>query len=242
MTMHAPLKVAASRMTKGMLRAGGHVLSLLLVAMLATLVYGQVGAETHGLSLTQSYITEYAFSAPHWPWIVVSIFLFAVLLVALAIGFILRMNRTIMGTLGCALLAASAMAMFFVAYAPMRRASVPEIQTRVWWVPHWWVTSHTSNTDYENGMADAYSDVHYRATRLVVINVLSGILLLGGSLLALGQWRAFAWFTIACSLTMATLFLVGDRMERWHGLWQRTGFAIMYVWLWGARLRLTKMG
>lgn len=224
-----------------LLRLGGHVLSLLLVATLAALIYGHIGAAAQGLSLTQSYITEYAFSAPHWPWIVVAIFLFAVILVALAIGFILRMERTIAGTLGCALLAASSMAMFFVAYAPMRKAAVPEVQTRVWWVPQWWVTSHTSKTEYENGMADAYSDVHYRATRLVVINVLSGILLLGGGLLALGQWRGFAWFTLGCSLAMAALFLVGDRVDLWHGLWQRTGFAIMYVWLWGARLRLTAL-
>ncbi len=221
------------------LRLGGHALTLLLLATLGALIYGHAGGAAHGLSLTESYITEYAFQAPHWPWVIVSIFLFAVLLVALAVGFILRMEHNLAGTLGCALLAASSMAMFFVAYTPMRRAASHTVEMKVWWVPQWWVTSQTARTPYDDGKADAYSDVHYRAIRLVTINGLSGILLLGIGLLARGRWRGFAWFTIASSFAMAALFVLGDQMAHQHGLWQRLGFTLMYAWLWTARWRLT---
>jgi hypothetical protein len=228
-----------ARLLRGLAHLGGHALTLLLLATPAALLYGHAGGAPHGLSLTQSYITEYAFSAPHWPWIIVSIFLFAVLLAALAIGFMLRIRQNVAGILGCALLAASAMAMFFVAYTPMRRAASPEVELRVPWVPQWWVTSHAATTPYEEGMADAYSDVHYRAIRLVTINGLLGILFLGIGLLARGKWKCFAWFTIVSAFVMAGLFIVGDQVERAHGLWQRLGFALMYVWLWSARLHLT---
>lgn len=224
-----------------LVRMIGWMLAALLVLVLATLIYGHAGGGSQGLSLTGSYISEYETHAPHWPWIVVSIFAFAVILFLLAFGFSMRIDRTSFGLLGCILLGAAALGMFFVAYAPMRRMEQPVALTRDWLTPQWWFTSQTSRTPYEHGMADAYSDVHYHAIKLVLVNGLTGMVLLGVGLLIATMWRGFAWVTIASALVMALLFLMGEHIEFQHGLWQRLGFAVMYFWLWAARWRLTSV-
>ena len=202
-----------------------------LIVVLATLIYGHMGVEESGLSLTESYVTEYMKMAPHWPWLIVASFSFALLLFLLAFAFILQGGRSPLIILGCLLLAATSMANFFVAYAPVRRVEQPP-PTYEWWTPTWWFTSKTSRVPHEHGMADAYSDVHYRATRLVVVTGVSAIMLLG-----LGWWgfpasRGFARVTVLAAMAMSVLFLMGDNWTVRRGLWQRLGFTLMYAWLW----------
>lgn len=222
-----------------LLRMIGWALTALLMLVLATLIYGHIDGDSQGLSLTGSYISEYEARAPHWPWIIVSIFAFAVLMMLLAFGFFIRMERTASGALGCALLAASSMGMFFVAYTPMRRVDQPPPSAHAWWTPRWWFTSQTSRTPYEHGMADAYSDVHYHAIKLVLVNGLTGMVLIGMGLMLSSEWRGYALITIASALVMAVLFLMGEKIRYQHGLWQRLGFAAMYFWLCMSRWRLT---
>ena len=88
-------------------------------------------------------------------------------------------------------------------------------------------------------MAQAYSDVHYHAITLALTNGCLGMIAV-----ALSQWKRTAWhkftrFTVIASFVMAGLFIAGDRLAHFHGLWQRLGFALMYAWLWAARVRLT---
>ena len=202
-----------------------------LIVTLGSLIYGHVGGETCGLSLTDSYITEYMKMAPHWPWLIVASFSFALLLSLMAFAFLLRGRKSPLTMLGCLLLAAASMGVFFVAYTPMRRVEQPPPSPHEWWAPRWWFTSQTSRTPYEHGMADAYSDVHYRATRLVVITGVTAMFLLAGGVLRLPEDRTFAWFTLTAVVAMAILFMMADHLEALRGLWQRLGFAIMYGWL-----------
>lgn len=217
----------------------GWALSALLVLVMAALLYGHSGEDSQRLSLISSYISEYESFAPHWPWIIVSIFVFAVLLVLLAAGFLLRMEKSFLVSLACMLMAGAAMGLFFVAYTPVRRVEVPPAEPHAFWTPRWWFTSQTARTPHEEGMADAYSDVHYHAIRLVLITGLSGMLLLALDQLRRPGWKRFGWCTIVSCLMMATLFLMGEHLKGWHGLWQRLGFALMYAWLWSARWKLT---
>lgn len=217
----------------------GWALSAHLVLVMAALIYGHSGTGTQELSLVSSYISEYESSAPHWPWIIVAIFTFAVLLMLLAIGFLLRMEKSAVISLGCMLMASAAAGMFFVAYTPVRRVEVPPAEPYAFWAPRWWFTSQTARTPYEDGMADAYSDVHYHAIRLVLITGLVGLVLVAADGLRRPEWKRFAGITIVSSLVMAALFLMGEHLHGWHGLWQRLGFTVMYAWLWLARWRLT---
>lgn len=232
-------KVVAMGRSPALLRLIGWALSALLVVLLFALVRGHSGSGAQELSLLHSYITEYQNSAPHWPWIVVASFLFAVILMLLAFGFLLGEDRSALAVLGCVMIGAAAMAMFFVSYAPMRRVEQPQVAGPAWWTPRWWFTSKTAQTAEERGMAEAYSDVHYHAVRLALVNGLAGITLLALGRMSRPGWRGFAWFTVLAAVVMAVLFLLGDQMARWHGLWQRLGFALMYGWLWAARGRLT---
>lgn len=203
-----------------------------LIVTFAALIYGHVGTEACGLSLTDSYVTEYMKMAPHWPWLIVASFAFALLLSLLALAFLLRTERSPLIVVGCLLLAATSMANFFAAYAPVRRVEQPPPPSHEWWTPTWWFTSKTSRTPYEHGMADAYSDVHYRATRLVVATGVSAIFMLALGFLGVPESRGFAWVTIGAVIAMTILFLMGDHLVVRRGLWQRLGFAIMYGWFW----------
>ena len=223
-----------------LLRWTARLAALLLVITLGSVCYGHMGGSEQGLSLTGSYVTEYVKSAPHWPWLVVSCFSFAVLLSLLAFGFLLRQQPPApLTTLGCMLISAASMGVFFVAYAPVRRVEQPPPEPLSWWTPQWWFTSHTARSPYENGMADAYSDVHYHAITLVLTTGLTGMLLLGAGHRFIPGKRRFARFTMAASVLMAVLFLLGDHLASNHGLWQRLGFAVMYLWLWSAQRQLT---
>jgi|GEM_PF-2159531 len=205
-----------------------------LIITLATLLYGHAGGGRFGLSLTDSYITEYIKQAPHWPWLVVSAFSFAVLLSLLAVAFLLRTGKSSFITVGCLLLTATSMANFFAAFAPVRRVEQPPPLRHEWWTPTWWFTSRTSRTPYEHGLADAYADVHYRATRLVVVCGVGAVLALALGFFGQPGGRNFAWLSLAAGLGMAVFFLMGDHLETHRGLWQRLGFAIMYGWMWAA--------
>jgi hypothetical protein len=220
------------------LRLLGHAASLLLAAIAFGLVYGHLGGGAQGLSLVRSYITEYQISAPHWPWIVLASFCFAVLLMLLAIGFLVKLERSPLVALGSVMLAAAAMAMFFVSYAPVRLVEQPKPPAHRWWTPRWWITSQTARTPEERGMARAYSDVHYHAIKLALVNGLLGMIALALSQRRITAWRKWSRFTIISAFAMAGLFVAGDRLLHWHGLWQRMGFALMYLWLWSAGRRL----
>jgi hypothetical protein len=206
-----------------------------LLVVGATFWYGHLEGEARGLSLTESYVTEYIKGAPHWPWLVVSSFTFALLLSALAGAFLLRAGRSPWIVCGCLLLATTSMASFFAAYAPVRRVPQPPPPSHAWWTPSWWFSSRTSLTEYDHGMADAYSDVHYRATRLVVVTVVSGIGFLGAGCLNEPGGRPFGLWSLAAALAMSLLFFMGDRLDLHRGLWQRLGFTLLYTWLWSAR-------
>jgi hypothetical protein len=217
----------------------GHSVSVLLVLLLVALIYGHSGGGGCNLSLRDSYITEYQNAAPHWPWIVSASFFFALLLLLLAFGFLLRLERSELAALGCLMLAVASMAMFFVSYAPVRMVEQPKPSVHRWWTPRWWVTSQTARTAEERGMARAYSDVHYHAIKLALVNGLLGMIAIGLSQWKDAAWRKWSRFTVISAFVMAGLFVAGDRLLHWHGLWQRLGFALMYVWLWTARGRLT---
>lgn len=223
-----------------LLRLIGHAATLVLVVVGFALVYGHLGGAARDLSLLHSYITEYQNAAPHWPWMVLASFLFAALLMLLALGFLLRLERSPLAALGCVLLAAAAMAMFFVSYSPMRIVEQPKPAAHRWWTPRWWFSSQTARTPEEKGMAQAYSDVHYHAITLALTNGCLGMIAVALSQWKNSAWRRFTRFTVIASFAMAGLFIAGDRLAHWHGLWQRLGFALMYAWLWSARWRLTK--
>jgi hypothetical protein len=206
---------------------------LCLVVTLGALIYGHWDAGGGGLSLTDSYITEYMKKAPHWPWLIVASFGFALLLFLLALAFLRQSGGNALILAGGLLLAATAMGNFFVAYAPMRRVEQPPL-THEWWTPTWWFTSQTSRTSYEHGMADAYSDVHYRAIRLVVSFGIAAMTALAGGCLCRGERRWFGGWTLVAAGAMSVLFLLGDHWDVHRGLWQRLGFSVMYVWLWSA--------
>ncbi|WP_395739856.1 DUF998 domain-containing protein [Prosthecobacter sp.] len=206
-----------------------------LFITLGALIYGHVGGESVGLSLTDSYVTEYMKKAPHWPWLIVASFAFAMLLFLLALAFLRQSEGNMLTLIGSLLLAATAMGEFFVAYAPMRRVEQPPPPAHEWWTPTWWFTSSTSRTPYEHGMADAYADVHYRAIRLVITTGLTGIFCIATAAAATPRHRPFGRRTLAAVLAMAVLFWTGDHATQHHGTWQRLGFATMYAWLWYAR-------
>jgi hypothetical protein len=206
-----------------------------LAVTVAAVVYGHWGGPSVGLSLTDSYVTEYIKRAPHWPWLVVAAFSLAVVHFLLAFAFLHHAGRSSCLRLGCLFLAATSMAQFFAAYAPVRRVEQPPPPRHAWWTPSWWFTARTSLTPYDHGLADAYSDVHYRATRLVVVSAVTGVLLLGVGHLGHPGGRAFGLGSIAAGLAMSLFFFMGDRLTLHRGLWQRIGFGLLFLWLWQAR-------
>jgi len=222
----------ATRRTVGLLDAA---IVICLWATVAAAIYGHWGGNSTGLSLNRSYVTEYIKQAPHWPWLVVAAFCFALLLQLLALGFLRRPTRSWLLHVGCLLLATSSMATFFAVYSPVRRVTQPPPPDRAWWTPSWWFTSRTARSPYDHGLADAYSDVHYRATRLVVVTVVAGVLCLGLGHLAESHGRRFALQSIAAAGVMSLFFFMGDRLDSHRGLWQRIGFSQLVVWLWLAR-------
>lgn len=219
----------------------GPVVPVCLLGMMAALVYGHWGAERAGLSLTESYVTEHLKAAPHWPWLVVACFLFAAVLFLIALSFLQLKPDSVWVRTGCLFLAATSMATFFSAYAPVRRVEQPPPPKHEWWTPSWWFHAQTASTPYDEGRADAYSDVHYRATRLVVVFGVAGILSIALGLGRGAGFGGFSRFSIAAAIVMALLFWMGDQLSGLHGLWQRLGFATMYVWLWAAHLQGRKL-
>jgi hypothetical protein len=214
----------------------------MLIATMAALVYGHLGGGTQGLSLTKHYVTDYMKAAPHWPWLIVASFCFAILLSALALAFLMHGRRSWFTAGGCLLLTSAAMANFFVAYSPVRAIEQPPPPKHEWWTPTWWFTSKSARTEYERGQAEAYADVHYRATRLAIVAGVIGMVMLSAGALRSAETRAFGRWSLAAGVLMAALFLAGDRVPVHHGLWQRLGFVVMYVWLWGAYRLLVKPG
>ena len=204
---------------------------LCLAVGIASLVYGHVDAAARGLHPWENYLTEYMKAAPHWPWLVVACFAFALLLMLLAVALLWRSRPSLGAVLGCLLLAASSMGMFFIAYAPMRRMEQPPAPSHQWWTPTWWFTSHTARTPYEDGMADAYEDVHYRATRLVVTCGVLAMLCLSLGMRRETKGSMFSTLTLVCGVGVGLLFFAADQSTVLHGLWQRLGFGLLVVWL-----------
>lgn len=213
-------------------------MALLLAVIPVALVLGHRGGALRELSLTESYVSEYLSTAPHWPWIVVAVLSFGVLLLALAFGLLQRAPKVLPVTLGCLLLAAGSVPVFFVAYAPMRRVQQPPPEHLAWWSPGRWFVSSTAQTPYQQGLADAYSDLHYHAIKLVLISGLAGLLLLGAGCIRHEEWRGFGRWTLIGAVIMGVLFVAGDQLPHQHGLWQRLGFGLMYAWLCTATRRV----
>lgn len=205
-----------------------------LLAATAAVLYGHLDARQSGLSPVHNYITEYMKMAPHWPWLIVASFAFAVLLFLLALSFLLFTGMRPLTVMGGLLLSAASMATFFTAYAPVRRVEQPP-PSYEWWTPAWWFTSQTAGTPYEEGLADAYADVHYRAIRLMTVTSLGGMFLLAAGCFKSPPQRRFARITWTAVLAMSILFLMGDHLTLCRGLWQRLGFVILFGWLWLAR-------
>lgn len=212
-----------------------------LLVTVASVLYGHLHARQSGLSPVHSYLTEYMQMAPHWPWLIVASFAFAVLLFLLALSFILVTGMRPMTIIGGLLLAAASMATFFTAYAPMRRVEQPQTPVYQWWTPAWWFTSQTARTPYEEGLATAYSDVHYRAIRLMTVMSIGGIFLIAAGCCQNSGQRPFAWATWTAGIAMSVLFLMGDHLTDCRGLWQRLGFVIMFAWFCLARAHCRKL-
>jgi hypothetical protein len=225
-----------------LLRWVGWAVTAMLVTVMVALVIGHRAGAAAGLDLTHSYVSEYEAQGPHWPWIVLASLIFGALLVLLAFGFLMRVDRSAGATIGCLMLAAASMAMFFVSYAPVRRLQEARNEVHGWWSPRAWMETEAAHSSEMDAAADAFSGLHYRATELALVNGLVGIFVLAAGLLWRDQWRRFAMFTLAAAVLMAVLFIAGDHGGEWRGLWQRLGFALMYVWLWAARVRLTLPG
>lgn len=206
-----------------------------LLVTAASVIYGHLHARESGLSPIHNYITEYMKMAPHWPWLIVASFAFAVLLFLLAMSFLMFTGIRPLTVIGALLLSAASMATFYTAYAPMRNVEQPLTPTYQWWTPVWWFTSQTARTPYEEGLADAYADVHYRAIRLMTVMSLTGMFLIAAGCFQSLPQRRFAWTTWTAVLTMSVLFLMGDHLTTNRGLWQRLGFAIMFGWFYLAR-------
>lgn len=206
-----------------------------LIITLAAAIYGHSGAKESGLILTESYITEYMKQAPRWPWLTAATFSLAISLFWLAAAFLQASNPNLLTCTGSLLLAATAMAHFFVAYAPVRRVQQPA-PIHEWWTPAWWFTSQTSRSEYEHGMADAYSDVHYHAIRLVVTFGIASVCSIAAAYWMKDRRRLFSHRSLAVAVLMSVFFLMGDQWNFHRGLWQRIGFALMYCWLWDAWL------
>ena len=215
-----------------LLRQIGRALVACLLILGGSLWYGQTGA---GLSVAGSYVSDYLIAAPRWPWLVVACFCFAVVLMLLAFGFLLRAGKSPLVLLGCSLMAASSMGVFFMAYAPVRHAEQPPPAPHAFWTPEWWFTSRTAATPYEKGMADAYSDMHYHASRLALGMGVLSIVLLAAGLAATDGGKPFAKITLGLGVVMFGLFYMANHPTGTHGLWQRAGFAVLYAWLWLAR-------
>lgn len=222
-----------------LLRQIGRALATCLLILAGALWYGQTGAS---LSVSNSYVSDYLIAAPRWPWLVVACFCFAVVLMLLAFGFLLRAESSPLVLLGCACMAASSMGVFFMAYAPVRHAEQPPAVPHAFWTPQWWFTSKTAATHYEKGMADAYSDMHYHASRLALGMGVLSILLLATGLAGTHDGRVFAKTTVIMGLVMFGLFYMANHPTGKHGLWQRAGFAVLYAWLWLARHRIVLPG
>jgi hypothetical protein len=203
-----------------------------LFVLLTSAIWGHWGGGTVGLTLYDSYITEYLKHAPNWRWLTVGSFAFAVLLQLLALGYVLRRPQRLAMVFGSLLLASASMGNFFMAYAPVRAVNVPDGPAHEWWTPEWWFRAQTAHTPYERGMADAYSDVHYRAIRLVLCAGLLGMLFIGSAEPGSPWGRRFAMITWLAVLAMAVLFISCERVQSGKGLVQRGGFVIMYGWLW----------
>lgn len=212
-----------------------------LIVLMGALIYGHMDASGTGLNLADSYITEYMKKAPHWPWLIVASFSFALALFLMALSFLLRANGSLLIMAGCLLMAATSMGNFFVAYSPVRRVEQPAQPSYPWWTPTWWFTSTTAHGPYQEGMADAYSDVHYRATRLVVVAGVLAIFFIAAGVIHLPGGRSFGWISIGAVVVVAIFFQMGDKLGTMHGLWQRLGFLQMYAWFWCARYLCRKL-
>ena len=215
----------------------GWGIAVLLVGVLAALVTGHADSGPKNLDLFRHYISEYGNASPNWPWIMLATYLFAGLLMLLAAGFLLATDGSQVAGLGCLLLSASSMALYFVGYTPVHRVEVaPAASAALPWGPETWILQGDDRSLREQGMADAYDNVHIHAVRLVLLTCLGGFLLVALGALRLPAWRGFSRTTFPAAGLMAALFLLGeDESREWRGLWQRLGFLVMYVWLWFAR-------
>ena len=88
----------------------------------------------------------------------------------------------------------------------MRRVEQPPPPSHEWWTPTWWFLSQTSRTPFENGMADAYTDVHYRAIRFVVSTGIAGMFCITAGLISHSLSRGFTGFTGIAAFAMSLLF------------------------------------
>jgi hypothetical protein len=219
-------------------RLTGAALTLLLMALPVTLVLGHRGGAARGLSLWHSYISEYESSAPHWPWIIVSIFICSAAMLVVAGGVIRRAGTRRLVVLGAMIIATSVTPSFFIAYAPVRTVEQPLPRHLSPWAPGSWFLSQTARTPFEEGQASAYSVEHFQATRLAIVLGLAGVTVLALGLWSLNGWERFARVTLACAMLMSLLFEIGDQSAHWHGLWQRLGLGVLYAWLWTVRARL----
>ena len=91
-------------------------------------------------------------------------------------------------------------------------------------------------------MADAYSDVHYHASRLAMATGVLAILLLAAAHLTQPRGRRFARLTLVFTFISAAFLLMANHPTGTHGAWQRLGLFVMYGWLWIARQRIATPG
>lgn len=189
--------------------------ALLLVAA-CTAVYGHIGSPH--LHVTVNYISDYAAAAYHWPWISFTMALFGVIYLLISFSIIHFSLHSAISEVGGIAFSMAGLCMFFVAHYPTSRNNQG---IKIW----------DADDQRQQGWDKAYDLAHFDMITTSLVFLLTGICLSSIAGLRISTRSKHAKLSLIMAALMAVLFVVGHEAPQ-HGLFQRLGFALNWVWLW----------
>ena len=198
----------------------GHRLGVTVKALLAiaavTAVYGHLGSPH--LSITTNFISDYAAAGYHWPWICLTMALFGLIYFLVAFSALHFSTHCPSSRIAGMAFAAGGLCMFFVAYYPTTRNGKG---IAIWDPKDMW----------RQGWDAAYSNAHFDMIRMALFCLFVGISITSSCHLRVSGRQRHAMFSLILAAMMACLFVAGHSFPQ-HGLFQRSGFVLNWIWVW----------
>ncbi len=219
-------------------------LSLIHGLILVTFVLFLLGHILHhpppNLNPFNNYISQYAVSATSRGYIQWTIISTSAIVFSISFALLRRFQSSHLVQINCLIMIIAATCLFFVAIYPTKPVAM-QVQAKPGFHPldKLWELLHPVPVDKS---VEAISSVHDQMISNAMHCLCFSMALLGIYFVKTPEWRKLGWWSLSMMILSTALLLKGVQiMPSLAGLWQRTGFLVVFVWMWliVARLKRT---